>query len=98
MSCKRVTRISNDPLKIEAKFFQQAYVSPRRIVVSFVSISADLSPVQVPLLQTPLGQGTDSESDTDSSSGFSTPVATSGESTKEETTTEKRPEHGNFPA
>lgn len=54
---------------------------------------ADLSPVQVPLLQTPLGQGTDSESDTDSSSGFSTPLATSGESTKEETTTEKRPEH-----
>ncbi|XP_022784974.1 protein CLEC16A homolog isoform X3 [Stylophora pistillata] len=54
---------------------------------------ADLNPVQVPLLQTPLGQGTDSESDTDSSSGFSTPVATSGESTKEEPTTEKRPEH-----
>ncbi|XP_078348626.1 protein CLEC16A-like isoform X2 [Oculina patagonica] len=53
-------------------------------------VKADLSPVQVPLIQTPLGQN-DSESDTDSSSGFSTPVATSGESTKEETTTEKRP-------
>ena len=51
-----------------------------------------MSPVQVPLIQTPLGQ-TDSESDTDSSSGFSTPTATSGESAKEETTTEKRPVH-----
>ena len=56
----------------------------------YVLVAADLSPVQVPLIQTPLGQN-DSESDTDSSSGFSTPVATSGESTKEQTTTEKRP-------
>lgn len=55
----------------------------------FVPVSVDLSPVQVPLIQTPLGQN-DSESDTDSSSGFSTPVASSGEITKEETTTEKR--------
>ena len=53
-------------------------------------VAADLSPVQVPLIQTPLGQN-DSDSDTDSSSGISTPVATSGESTKQETTTEKRP-------
>ena len=44
----------------------------------------------MPLMQTPLGH-TDSDSDTDSSSGFSTPTATCGESTKEETTTEKRP-------
>ena len=48
--------------------------------------------MQVPLIQTPLGQ-TDSESDTDSSSGFSAPTATSGEITKEETTIEKRPVH-----
>ena len=46
----------------------------------------------MPLIQTPLGH-TDSDSDTDSSSGFSTPTATCGESTKEETTTEKRPVH-----
>lgn len=61
-----------------------------------VFVSADLSPVQVPLIQTPLGQVTDSESDTDSSSGVSPPVATSGESTKEETTAEKRPTHSEF--
>ena len=60
-----------------------------------VLVSADLSPVQVPLIQTPLGHN-DSESDTDSSSGFSTPVATSGESTKQETTAEKRPSHSMF--
>ena len=55
--------------------------------------AADLSPIQVPLIQTPLGQ-TDSESESDSSSGFSTPTATSGEITKEETTAERRPIHG----
>lgn len=40
--------------------------------------ASDLSPVQVPLMQTPLGQ-TDSESDTDSSSSYSTPPATSAQ-------------------
>ena len=40
-------------------------------------------------MQTPLGQ-TDSESDTDSSSSYSTPPATSGESTNEEATKETR--------
>lgn len=53
---------------------------------------SDLSPVQVPLIQTPLGQ-TDSESDTDSSSSYSTPPTTTGESTQEETTIESRPLH-----
>lgn len=54
--------------------------------------ASDLSPVQVPLMQTPLGK-TDSESDTDSSSSYSTPPATSGESTNEEATTETRTLH-----
>ena len=58
----------------------------------FFFLASDLNPVQVPLMQTPLGQ-TDSESDTDSSSSYSTPPTTAGESTNEETTAETRPLH-----